>query len=569
MRNFEIEVVNGGFAAKVASAYQTNFSLLQDRFDYPPHPMESFPLRQAWLREALSLSMGAEKRRVLIDALTRLHRQYGADAEAYNQLERLKHGQALAVVTGQQTGLWCGPLYTIHKAVSTIRLARLAERLLACPVVPVFWLASEDHDYEEVRWAHLLDEEGRIRHYRLADAGPEHAPVAGRPLPRDQGLATNGLPGTVEELIGRLELDWLGQSPQARPAFARETLDWLRAAAEQSQSLAEWTGRLLCSLFSRHGLVLFDPSLPEIRKISGHFLKQAAGEISRIRAALLQGNRSLRSRGFPLQVEKEEDHLHIFRYDLEGNRRPLFQHEQSQSELLREMELFPERFSPDVLLRPIVQDEWLPTLAYVAGPGELGYYAQMRELYQVFGRKMPVIVPRLAATLLRPEEARLWQIWRPWIDGEGPTLERIVRAYLHHLDEARHGLVSSFGRWKQQRLQANANWLEQLELWDGSAAKRMARILGEENARFQAMFNYVWNRWEAEHQADLQGLRRLYQTLFPEGQEQERYLNVLPYLAEFGRAWLDEWIVSEDTPEENVHGQHLFLKLRPVRTPSS
>lgn len=550
---------------------QTDFERVRERFDYSPHDAASFAERR---RQLLSIRAGTpstrqremQHREQLVALLRRLHEAYGADEAAIRQLERLLQPETTVIVTGQQTGLWGGPLYTMYKAVTTIRLAKHAEQLTGAPVVPIFWLASQDHDYEEVRTADLLGTDGRLHHFRLADHGPAEASIADRPLPRSRADALE--PGSVDDLLERLAAvlrDAADRHSETGYRYASVWLQFLRETAERSETLSEWTGRMMTRLFSKHGLVMFDPSFPGIAALAAPFYRQVLHRTEEIREAIRKGRSNVLQLGLPLQVDKDERHMHLFLRQENGARQALFADTMDTAALLEILDRSPERFSPDVLLRPQLQDELLPTLAYVAGPGELGYYAQMQELYRVFGRTMPVIVPRLSATLLRPHEK---QQWLEWGGQEGSPLLRqrswqaARDAYLTEKDAGGPRLRDAFLNWKRQKQAAHEAWLAHLRRWDGDAADTIGALVRATNRNDEQLFDLLWQIWEASQAPEeLAGLRMLHGTLYPNEQLQERYLNVVPYLAEFGEAWLDDFVTATDLPVDGTRGEHLILML--------
>ena len=304
--------------------------------------------------------------------------------------QQLASPDTVAIVTGQQAGLFGGPLFTLLKALTAIALARRAAATHGVQAVPVFWVDSEDHDLDEVRSCAVLDRELALRRLDL-DAAPD----PGRPV---SGVR---LPASIGTLIDEL------RETLAPTEFTDATLDCLASAYAPGAGMATAFSRWLDALLGHHGLVVFDGSDPAakplVQQVFEHEL-ELRGETARLAAA---AGEQLTARGYHAQVTPVAGAVALFR--LNGSRRPIrlggdgFTDGEtafSSGDLLRQVSERPESFSPNVLLRPIVQDTLFPTAAYVSGPNELGYLGQLQDVYRRFDVPMPLIYPRLSATVL-------------------------------------------------------------------------------------------------------------------------------------------------------------------------
>ncbi|HEX6988268.1 MAG TPA: bacillithiol biosynthesis cysteine-adding enzyme BshC, partial [Bacillota bacterium] len=360
-------------------------------FEYNPFDPASFQRRAAWLD-----ARDGSHRAAVAEALVEANRGYGADEAAQRNAAALADPGTLAVVTGQQAGLFGGPLHTLYKAVTAIRLAGELSQRLERRVVPVFWMASEDHDYDEVRRAYLLDQAGRVRELALPPRTGPRASVGALPVPR----RVRGLLREVAQALG----------PRARhPEFLDQALEELDAARDWG----DWFARLMARWLSAHGLIILDPMLRPLRLPLREFYPLALVRREGVHRELAAAASRLQRRGYPVQLEVERDHCNLF-YLADGERVALHwrdaqlvgrggQVRLGVGEGTALMRREPWRFSPNVVLRPLVQDLLLPTLAYVAGPAETAYLAQLRDVYPLFGLQMPVVVPRLSVTLVAPE----------------------------------------------------------------------------------------------------------------------------------------------------------------------
>jgi len=346
----------------------------------------------------------SQDRRELVAILRRQNETFGSSEVTFTNIQRLGEPGTFAVVTGQQVGLLSGPAFTLYKALTAVRLAQaLSEQGL--PSVPVFWLATEDHDLEEVEQTATFDEEYGL--VTLRDPGD-------RPAPRSP-VGIVKLSSEINLALDRLE----AVLPPGEP---RDTLlHDLRACYQPGATWAQAFGRLMARLFGRWGVVLLDPLDDAVRRLSAPVYEQALVRATDLRSQLIERSQTLVRTGYHAQVSVSEDSTLVF-VTREGNRLPLRQHDgefflddiekTSLAELTADPSSSHLNLSSNVLLRPVVQDFLLPTLAYVAGPSELAYFAQAQALYSAFGRPMPIVFPRAGFTLVDRRTERLLEKYK-------------------------------------------------------------------------------------------------------------------------------------------------------------
>jgi len=317
---------------------------------------------------------------------------------AAQQASRLTAPDAAVVVTGQQAVLFGGPLYVLYKAVAVVKLAAQLEARRGRPVVPVFWVASDDHDFAEIRSVTLMDSDGRLRSLRYA---PTREPVG---EPASQII----LEPSIDRLFEEAER-CLPESPHKATV-----IDALRACYRPGVSIAAafaaWISRVL------PGLVVIDPSDPSLKKLIMPVLRKEMSEASpSSRAAASVGPR-LAAAGYHQQVPVREGFFNLFAH-LDGHRRAVAERDgglevrgtdvrMTAQEAVALLEEDPSLWSPGVLLRPLAQDLLLPTAGYIGGPSEVAYHAQIGPAYEQFGIPRPVLLPRPSATLVEPPQAR-------------------------------------------------------------------------------------------------------------------------------------------------------------------
>ena len=316
----------------------------------------------------------------------------GAPADAIVAAGQLADPRAVAIVTGQQAGLFGGPLFTLLKALTTIRLARRVRHDHGIPVVPIFWIDAEDHDWDEVRSCGVLDSDLALR--EIAAPPPEGA--------GERSIGALRWSDAVSEAVAALG--------DALPAteFTAWTLEMAQEAYRPGRTVSESFARLLDAVLGPHGLVVFDASDRDAKRFAAATFVRELETAGASALAAARAGADLVARGYHMQVTPHEGSAALFYLD--GGRRHirsrgdvfLLEDEDAVGvpELLERARRDPGAFSPNVLLRPIVQDTFFPTACYVAGPNELAYLAQLRGIYQAFGVPMPLVQPRASATLL-------------------------------------------------------------------------------------------------------------------------------------------------------------------------
>lgn len=313
-----------------------------------------------------------------------------APPAARDSVRRLADPRTVAVVTGQQAGALGGPLFTLLKAITAIQLARRAEPIVDGPVVPIFWVDAEDHDWDEIASATVLDAQYQPRTITLpAPEGAGSRPIASL---------------TLDDRIGE-SLDQLAFA-LAPSEFSDWVIEALRGTYRPGVGMADAFARWLETLLGPHGLVVFDSSDQAVKPLVVRVFSHEIGTPGRTAALATAAGQALAARGHSPQVSPQPDSLALL--SLKEGRKPIRRNgeafavgdgELSAAALASEATANPQHFSPNVLLRPIVQDTLFPTVCYVAGPSELAYLGQLREVYAHFGVAMPLIHPRATATL--------------------------------------------------------------------------------------------------------------------------------------------------------------------------
>lgn len=397
--------------------------LFLDYLSYAPSVQEFYPrspIFSQWLKdEARRVHYDGQRREKVSEILTRQNRGWGASKRTLANIDRLRQG-AVAAVTGQQVVLFGGPLFSIFKALTAVKLAAEATAS-GVECVPIFWLATEDHDLAEVNHVSLATAQGPPERVAADTHGVKDAPVG-----------TLGFGPEIGHVVERAA-SLLGDS---------EVTTWLRESYRQGETLGTGYARLFARLFAECGVILLDPSDNEFHALAKPLFQQAIERAPELDEALLARGRELEAGGYHQQVKVTPATTLLF--ELKNGARTAMRrkgngagaeflsgHEKlAPRQLLDRIGATPENFNPNVLFRPVVQDYLLPTLVYTGGAAEVAYFAQVGVVYEkLLGRVTPVL-PRFSATLLEPKTERIltrYKLTLPEI-FQGPEEVRILIA---------------------------------------------------------------------------------------------------------------------------------------------
>jgi len=352
------------------------------------------PVMPAVTRSARKLGYPDDRRAEVSSILHRQNVALGVGAEALANLDRLERG-AVAVVSGQQVGLFSGPAYSVYKALTAVQIAEELTRG-GIPAVPIFWMATEDHDLDEVRHATWFDQ-GKLVRFELPAAAETGRPVGRIPL----GAQIAPLVQEAAELLATQGSDLLAQ--------------YLIESYRPEETYGSAFGKLFARLFAQHGLILMDPLDTGLHKVAAPLYQHALAERDALNEKLLQRGRELDRAGFGTQVKVTSRSTLLFHL-ADGVRQVItansgkFQTGEkawARDELVHMTHAEPENFSPNALFRPVVQDYLLPTAAYIAGPAEISYFAQSEVVYRHLLGSMPVVLPRAGFTLIDAKANKL------------------------------------------------------------------------------------------------------------------------------------------------------------------
>jgi bacillithiol synthase len=464
----------------------------------------------------------AGRRAQVANALERQNKLWGASETTLANIERLRAG-ASAVLTGQQVGLFGGPMFALYKALTAVKLAEQA-RAAGVEAIPVFWLATNDHDLAEVNHVSLAGLDGQRREFSSSSHGVPSAPVGTILL----GEEIDAVVQEAAELLGDSEVS----------AFLRESY-------KPGETLGTAFAKLYAKLFAQWGVVLLDPCQPDLQNIAQPIYAAAIERAEELDSALLARGKDLEAAGYHQQVKVTAASTLLFTMKdgarvvvhrrTNGNGVPEFligEEKISKDELLQRIQEAPQDFTPNVLLRPIVQDYLLPTLAYTGGSAEVAYFAQVGVVYETLLGHVTSVVPRFSATLIEPKEERLLEKYKigftDVLRGPEELQQSLARRTLpEDLDaafsRATETLESSVATLRKALSALDPTLVEALAGAQSKMSFQLTKLQGQA-ARAQLQRSEVLTRHAGQ----------LSSALFPDKILQERQIGGLTFLARHG-----------------------------------
>jgi bacillithiol biosynthesis cysteine-adding enzyme BshC len=503
---------------KLFATFLDDFSKVSRFYAHPPD-------ESGVAAAAREVRLGADMRSAVVEVLREQNRRFGSDGTTDGSLDRLAGG-AVAVVTGQQVGLFSGPAFSFYKALTAVRWGKeLTKR--GIDAVPVFWLATEDHDLAEIDHSFWIGREGLTR-IEIA-RGDEFAGRRVGEIPLGEGVVP-----ALKAAAAAAGSGFAGIAEALRVSYGAE------------DTFGSAFGKLFARLLAGRGMILLDPLDARLHRLAAGVYRRAAEETSQIAEDLLARNKVLERAGFHAQVKVTAQTTLLFR-NIGGRREPLRRYNGgfmaggkafASKEIADAVEKSPEEFSPNVLLRPVVQDTLLPTVAYVGGPAEVAYFAQAEVVYRRLLGRIPAILPRASFTLVTPVVARTLKKY-------GATVGDVFR-----------GRQRLRGRMEQQFL---SRGLARRFAGDEKTMRRMLKNLRRPLARLdrtllgsldtaerKMLHQFLKLKGKAGRAENFRtGLldrdeSLLLNYLFPHRGMQERTLCLLPFLAAQGLELLDE-----------------------------
>ncbi|MFE4488658.1 bacillithiol biosynthesis cysteine-adding enzyme BshC [Bacillus altitudinis] len=488
-------------------------------FDYDIHS------EHTWKKRYDDLMERSFPREALADYMSAYHAKFDSAAMREN-IEKIRDERSVMVVGGQQAGLLAGPLYTIHKIISIIQFAKEKESALGVPVIPVFWVAGEDHDVDEINFVYTSGEKGPVKQ-KL-------------PLHHVKKTAAKRTP-LHQEKTER----WLRDvfSTYEESAYTNDLFDQLLRCLRKSETFTDFFEWIVCDLFEEDGLLLLNSGDFGVKPLERTLFKQIVESSDAIVARLNNTQAAMKQAGYQPIIEAGDHQANLFyEYDDE---RFLIEQENGQfsisevgltwtkDELLQEVEEHPERFSNNVVTRPLMQEALLPTLAFMAGHGEVNYWGELKGIFEYFDVKMAPVLPRLHVTILERH-----------IDKKLPirelSVEEVLTKGVKEKKEAhfQQSLPDSFVQSVQHAKRELANVHEAMRQEALEIEPSFEQLL-DKNAKFiedqlQFVYQKVAKRVEEKEGYILRDFERIENSLKPLEAPQERIWNIMYFLNKYG-----------------------------------
>lgn len=476
----------------------------------------------------------------LADVLLEQNEWWGLPEAARANIEALRDPEAVAVVTGQQVGLLTGPLYTIYKTITVLQLADALAEETGRPVVPIFWIEGEDHDFGEIARTHVL------QHNALVSMAYDPLSVSG-----------DGNPGAVGRLAltDRIEpvLDALDEALPPSD-FKAPLLEHVRAAYRPGTALEDAFAKLVRTLFLTSGLVFINPDDARLKRQAAPLFRREIEDYATAHARIEAASDALRE-DYHVQVRARPTNLFLLGeqgrvpIDADGDgfvlrprksadRSPDTHRTFTAEALLDRLGRAPEQFSPNVVLRPLMQDALLPTAAYVAGPSEVSYFAQYKGVYAWAGIPMPIIYPRASVTLAESKVTKVLDKYDlDIVDVAGDVEPLFQRLVVEAMEVDVDAMFEEAMRTLHEAINTLKPAVEQVDrtLARSAEATRAALVKEMEELRHRVVRAEKRNQDEVHAQ-----LEKARANLFPQGVMQERIVSVLYFLNKYSPDLLDE-----------------------------
>ncbi|MCG8342816.1 MAG: bacillithiol biosynthesis cysteine-adding enzyme BshC [Chlorobiales bacterium] len=501
------------------------------------------------------------RRKELVELLVRQNREFGTAEKHVTSIERLGSNHCMLVVTGQQPGLFTGPLYSVYKALTAVMVAeRQKEMFPEYDFLPLFWIEGEDHDFNESAKASVF-QAGRPVHVTLD---------AWNRLP-DRMLSRTVLgPGITETVSAFISL--LQDSD-----YKEEISSALRNFYTPESTLELAFGRTMAFLFREYPLLFLSPSDPYFKKLAKDAFHHELATCPHSSHSVIEQSSLLESMGYQAQAKPRA--VNLFYLNHQDQRMKIEQpsadtftivpekYRYSKHQMLELCDDHPEQFSPNVVLRPVVQDHALPVFAYIAGPGEISYLAQYRRVYEHFGLRMPFIIPRGSFTLIEPTVSRIMDKVLQKTGRPSLSRKQIYHTAFHNLRVLQKNAISGAedSDFDAALHRAEKNILAELQTLSPTLAKldrNLEQVLAGSVRQVEKIMEGVRQKTHRtsrkKHDELVAQLEKAATALFPEDIPQERVINIFYYINKYG------WSILEDFARmlrAHATESHMILEL--------
>ncbi|HET7580921.1 MAG TPA: bacillithiol biosynthesis cysteine-adding enzyme BshC [Bacillales bacterium] len=466
-------------------------------------------------------------REALSEILLTYNKRFSPSEAVLDNIEKLKQPESVTVVGGQQAGVLTGPLYSIHKCISVIQLARQQEERLGIPVIPVFWIAGEDHDFDEINHTYVM-KNNRPRKKVAPNMVTQKKSASALELDKEQ------LKPWVDDII----------RSYGETEHTKAILHLLEESLDHSDTFVDWFAHLIMALFKDYGLVLVDSGDPRMRAIETPVFNKMIDNNPGLNDRVLKQIQQLNEAGFEETIDIDEHSANLF-YHVDGERVLLERDAEgnfrgknnecllSLDEMQEEAAHHPERLSNNVVTRPLMQESLFPTLAFIAGPGEIAYWSTLREAFHLFDYKVPPLVPRLNITMVDRQTEK-------WLADHGHSAEE---ALTKGIDQTKQRWLSNQQEWDveseanstKREIDAIHKHMRDLAV---KVDPHLETLAGKNIGHLMKQVDYFADQIErvyrGRYNRELSKFDHIEACLWPKQGPQERVWSVFPFLNRYG-----------------------------------
>jgi len=487
----------------------------------------------------------------LVNHLLSFNERYGCHENTILNIKKLLNPNSVVVIGGQQAGLLTGPLYTIYKVISIIKLAEQQEKHLNIPVVPVFWIAGEDHDFAEINHLFIKDRD-KIRKKIIPQRQLEKMTVSMLKIEKD--VCSKWISDIFESF---------GETDNTN-----ELITKVYACLEKSNTYVDFFSYLINDLFTDSGLVIIDSASSELRKIESDFFTTMIQKNSEIRNAVFSQQSMINDSGYKLMIDVQGTSANIFYHY--NNERVLLEYDEDTctfqgknnkctltvNELLHVAKEEPEKLSNNVVTRPLMQEFLFPSLAFISGPGEVAYWAELKQVFSIMGIKMPPIVPRVTISILeRSIERDMQDLDISLLETLSGKLEDSKNRWIEN--QVENNLDDLIEHAKQEVERIHKRLRDTALEIDNSLNDVLLKNASLIQSQLEFVNTIVKKKVYLQHEVELNKFRRVEMSLLPNKAPQERVWNIYYYLNKYGK----DFVVDLLKLPIEVDGKHKIVKV--------
>jgi bacillithiol synthase len=497
----------------------------------------NFSSNDDWKEKFRSLQKNNYDRSLLCRILNEQNREYHSGIKSLANIDLLNNENTFAVVTGQQLGIFSGPLYTIYKAITAVKLTqKLTLEYPEFNFVPVFWLEGEDHDFEEINKVKFINAQNDFFNAEYL--------FEGKSLEKNIGAVGNiVIDETINQLFSLIETNL------PKTEYTVPLLETLKGYYKPGTTILKSFAGFLNHFYEDSGLIFINSNHPDLKRLLVPLFTNEVTSNSAASQLVIQKGAELEEQ-YHAQLKAKSINLFMFhkggRYSIEPSEHDVYLKNTRQrylkEELLTTILTTPEYFSPNVVLRPLCQDSILPTVAYVGGPAEIAYFAQLKPVYEYFKVTMPIIYPRASITIVEEKIQKVLEKYSlELIEMFGET-DAVLNKVSEQVSEVKvEELFNELQTRINEAIHEARFGIQQIDSTLNGAIDGIAGKIGQQ---LDVLKQKTQKAQQLKEEISLKQIRKASQYIFPNGNFQERELSLIQYLNKYGPDFI-KWISNE------------------------